>query len=149
MGTGNPLLGHGQVSALRVYPRGHGESVERLARHVAAEGLSPWARGIRKARTAGQALMRSIPVGTGNPPRRRSALAAPGVYPRGHGESAIISRHSPIDSGLSPWARGIQADYAEYYDSERSIPVGTGNPSRRSAARCSPRVYPRGHGESG
>ena len=52
-------------------------------------------------------IVRSIPVGTGNPPARRSRRRSAGVYPRGHGESKTVTRRPKVSLGLSPWARGI------------------------------------------
>ena len=87
-------------------------------------------------------------MGTGNP--QRSGVAGPPaeVYPRGHGESRVASTGVPFSSGLSPWARGILAHVAASPVGPRSIPVGTGNPSRREPGVQRIRVYPRGHGES-
>ena len=48
VGTGNPLVARPRPWYRQVYPRGHGESSKRLPSWWSTEGLSPWARGIRR-----------------------------------------------------------------------------------------------------
>ena len=67
VGTGNPF-GRPLFGALKkVYPRGHGESLWRMAALVGWRGLSPWARGILRGGRGWTRYRGSIPVGTGNP----------------------------------------------------------------------------------
>ena len=148
MGTGNPASGLRWRSTGRVYPRGHGESLDARGEVEAASGLSPWARGIRTTAARERHRTGSIPVGTGNPFQNGLAAGVLRVYPRGHGESVKLAATAAVAAGLSPWARGIQLLKADAPEGQRSIPVGTGNPGyyRQQEARLG--VYPRGHGES-
>ena len=148
MGTGNPIGHRRGRHRLKVYPRGHGESQNLLRHRRSIRGLSPWARGIPAASTAQYCAMRSIPVGTGNPIGRESYGFGQKVYPRGHGESALMAMLNSAADGLSPWARGIPAVSHAMAKARRSIPVGTGNPDRTRLRPGGVRVYPRGHGES-
>ena len=107
MGTGNPFLQVFDCIGLGVYPRGHGESAALKGNPAARGGLSPWARGIRRAAGGKHDARRSIPVGTGNPAPEAGRPRISGVYPRGHGESTSVMTVAASGSGLSPWARGI------------------------------------------
>ena len=148
VGTGNPVDALGRCRYSEVYPRGHGESGLDRRRVLLPQGLSPWARGIRSSATSADPSTGSIPVGTGNPPWPVVERLGMEVYPRGHGESALLTSSVRLSSGLSPWARGILVATRSTVDVTRSIPVGTGNPRGICGRSTSTRVYPRGHGES-
>ena len=67
VGTGNPCNRWITSDKGKVYPRGHGESPNHIPPLDEPAGLSPWARGIPERLAAPQAVLGSIPVGTGNP----------------------------------------------------------------------------------
>ena len=148
VGTGNPVLPPSIALPLRVYPRGHGESLGRRAPPGARHGLSPWARGIPVRIPLHAAPEGSIPVGTGNPPPAPTTPGSTRVYPRGHGESDDWHDRAELIGGLSPWARGISREVPGGVFRVGSIPVGTGNPARSGQRHRGRKVYPRGHGES-
>ena len=148
MGTGNPVPGPKSRVTVKVYPRGHGESIPAPGDQGLVRGLSPWARGIPAYEGEANKNKGSIPVGTGNPPWQLSLRAVSRVYPRGHGESIVRQHDMAGRRGLSPWARGILGQLWAGRTSYRSIPVGTGNPGEFRIEGAPPEVYPRGHGES-
>ena len=148
MGTGNPSEKVVFLSSVKVYPRGHGESGAADTGQRCTRGLSPWARGILGGAIALITLLRSIPVGTGNPTAAQHGADMAEVYPRGHGESSSASAVAVPTWGLSPWARGIPFATLPPPPPAGSIPVGTGNPTRPPLRGSSAWVYPRGHGES-
>ena len=93
-------------SSSAVYPRGYGEHLLFLWRHLLWIGLSPWIRGAREQRIATGNDARFIPVDTGSTscfscqPDRRP------VYPRGYGEHSYSHQMAVTGDGLSPWIRG-------------------------------------------
>ena len=91
---------------ISVYPRWRGEhsSCSWPARHTA--GLSPLARGTRKARDQAARGERFIPAGAGNTSLIRSSNAVEPVYPRWRGEHAAAIDAIAAVGGLSPLARG-------------------------------------------
>ena len=135
MGTGNPSAQLRPAAPCRVYPRGHGESRIQINRTGELSGLSPWARGIPKARSELRPGTGSIPVGTGNPAFNVRVRPVVRVYPRGHGESVGLAAQAIVGAGLSPWARGIRTHQAYSSLPRRSIPVGTGNPRSITKSR--------------
>ena len=148
VGTGNPSLRCLCSSRRQVYPRGHGESFTGPPASGKSTGLSPWARGIPADVDLDGGGGGSIPVGTGNPTSGGKEPHHSEVYPRGHGESDIVLLEPQATEGLSPWARGILRRPGIQVHEQGSIPVGTGNPTASDADPATPRVYPRGHGES-
>ncbi len=72
---------------------------------------------------------RFIPVGTGNTPSKRQSNGPGPVHPRGHGEHGKVLGVPFHGVGSSPWARGTHDNTVNNNNTNRFIPVGTGNTS--------------------
>ena len=146
--TGKPMLGRGIPCTGTVYPRTHGEALERQSIARVRSGLSPHTRGSPGRQLRGGANDGSIPAHTGKPESSTSIAHAPRVYPRTHGE-AHESPCRPLSfSGLSPHTRGSRVSRGSGNGILGSIPAHTGKPRTRSGWRWTRRVYPRTHGEA-
>ena len=110
-------------------------------------GSSPWARGTLDALRVKLALVRFIPVGTGNTSTLDKRLSRTAVHPRGHGEHSASLHTRRIRSGSSPWARGTHDGTLDAALVNRFIPVGTGNTASGRQTGRKTTVHPRGHGE--
>src|SRR5579875_478191 len=110
------------------------------------EGLSPRARGNRRAAADPSASSRPIPAGAGQPDSSDSIRPSSGAYPRGRGATARDHRHDLDRPGLSPRARGNRARQDALAAKLRPIPAGAGQPTQGSCQRSAAGAYPRGRG---
>ena len=69
-----------------VHPRGYGEHVANALNSTGIGGSSPWIRGTHSKREVPKALIRFIPVDTGNTPPITYSYFVIAVHPRGYGE---------------------------------------------------------------
>ncbi len=105
-GAGEPRRTSGPPSALWVYPRGCGGTVDPRDVPWCGAGLSPRVRGNPEAALNTITADGSIPAGAGEPRWPRTNPHRLGVYPRGCGgtPSPLAARRS--NWGLSPRVRG-------------------------------------------
>ena len=87
--------------------------------------------------------VRSIPAYAGEPGRSPGLPAAPAVYPRVCGGTALVFRKRYWSAGLSPRMRGNPWTRSNFCYPPGSIPAYAGEPRRRPAWRGRRRVYPR------
>ena len=91
-GAGNTLLSWFARCSSAVYPRWRGEHRCTPARRRYSSGLSPLARGTRRAHPSASQRVRFIPAGAGNTRFSGMMASGPAVYPRWRGEhSSLIS----------------------------------------------------------
>ena len=152
-GAGEPHLLRRQNCVIQVYPRGCGGTNPR--------GCGGTLDSILRL------VYRSIPAGAGEPNLVTLVPGASAVYPRGCGGTSLGGRGgypknpvyprgcggtelgqilSPETHGLSPRVRGNQPGTTGNEGSDRSIPAGAGEPTRRRSRTNRCPVYPRGCG---
>ena len=88
-GAGEPGSSSRRAGSGRVYPRGRGGTFGYILRAAFSQGLSPRARGNRKANNIGNWVDGSIPAGAGEPSRCGADPAHEWVYPRGRGGTPL------------------------------------------------------------
>ena len=84
---GEPVLVTRSQSALWVYPRMYGETLDNQYRYFVVRGLSPHVRGNLGRRCPARVWQRSIPACTGKPVCGDGIAVMPRVYPRMYGET--------------------------------------------------------------
>ena len=109
-------------------------------------GLSPRARGNLRRSSVNDAVTGPIPAGAGEPGAPLMRLHLSRAYPRGRGGTYKELASTHPDYGLSPRARGNQADPRDGYAWVGPIPAGAGEPDKRCFSPCKWRAYPRGRG---
>ena len=130
----------------RAYPRSRGATEMPTPLPSAISGLSPLARGNLSRRNAQGFLPGPIPARAGQPHIRSNRLVHKRAYPRSRGATGADFGKPPLNSGLSPLARGNRirgGDGTRYFG---PIPARAGQPP---ACRCRWRVrgaYPRSRG---
>ena len=131
-----------------VYPRPHGEAYTDTDADGGMEGLSPPTRGSREGGRGGRLPLGSIPAHTGKPTPSTTTARMRRVYPRPHGEAAVLADDRRTAQGLSPPTRGSRFRRRPARRRTGSIPAHTGKPlAARRRARLAT-VYPRPHGEA-
>ncbi len=130
-----------------VYPRWRGEHVFYSNTRPPNHGLSPLARGTRRASFVRLRVIRFIPAGAGNTSKWYLYEKILPVYPRWRGEHAAQPIEFEKLSGLSPLARGTRMRTHLEVESRRFIPAGAGNTSSGSSLTSLSQVYPRWRGE--
>ena len=146
--TGKPRKNHVYPLMIEVYPRTHGETLERGSDPGPDDGLSPYTRGNLRMRFPGGRWLGSIPVHTGKPIGRGLHRTTVKVYPRTHGETTGDERATQVGEGLSPYTRGNRSPRHSRCTISGSIPVHTGKPIVNSRRSIENGVYPRTHGET-
>ena len=126
-GAGNTHSREQQARALAVYPRWRGEHDTSHYEMSASGGLSPLARGTQRPSQRLSQTARFIPAGAGNTKHSRSLSTGKPVYPRWRGEHCIPIADIPLESGLSPLARGTLTLSGHDVSNWRFIPAGAGN----------------------
>ena len=129
-GTGKPPNATYIPDSVRVYPRGYGEALVGHRHTHPPCGLSPRVRGSQRQRLFHALIIRSIPAGTGKPIPKSVSVLRTTVYPRGYGEALPLNPHNALESGLSPRVRGSPFLLGRPAEQPRSIPAGTGKPTR-------------------
>ena len=146
--TGKPLR-HSRVrSARRVYPRTHGEAGVPNPASKTWVGLSPHTRGSPWSQLIVRGRPGSIPAHTGKPTAASPPSCRRRVYPRTHGEAALLRAEGLDAPGLSPHTRGSPGPSGQRAAGEGSIPAHTGKPLDLRLRPVQRRVYPRTHGEA-
>ena len=107
--TGKPRARTSIRPCAWVYPRPHGEALVVDAHQPPRTGLSPPTRGSRPAARVRSVCPGSIPAHTGKPLRRSAPATSAWVYPRPHGEAAVVDSFIGSAPGLSPPTRGSRA----------------------------------------
>ncbi len=146
-GAGNTLCNVGRQLASAVYPRWRGEHKNYADQQINQNGLSPLARGTRRAVTRARQRIRFIPAGAGNTSRTSAAGARRPVYPRWRGEHGKYVVADDKNNGLSPLARGTRAGHLNQFFCRRFIPAGAGNTLLFRVFMTRYTVYPRWRGE--
>ena len=144
--AGEPPRPGDTAAAAEVYPRERGGTVCTLRGGLRSRGLSPRARGNRRARASHLRPCGSIPASAGEPRRRRRAPSLRRVYPRERGGTVEPVDGAPDAMGLSPRARGNRLHVARRVEVEGSIPASAGEPTPSASAALRLRVYPRERG---
>ncbi len=109
--------------------------------------LSLLARGTRYRWRNAELLVRFIPAGAGNTPRRAYTHHYTPVYPRWRGEHLLVGMLATFPDGLSPLARGTRIFFERDFGIRRFIPAGAGNTAIVRAPLAAATVYPRWRGE--
>ena len=109
-------------------------------------GLSPHARGSRRARPCPDRAGGSIPACAGEPVACDDWYPAERVYPRMRGGASNESYPWPLAQGLSPHARGSRLGVYRKRLVLGSIPACAGEPDCRHGRRGLIGVYPRMRG---
>ncbi len=128
------------------YPRSHGATQLGDAGLLAAQGLSPLARGNLAMGTESAAPAGPIPARTGQPHPLALHVPHGRAYPRSHGATERIVMDGRIHRGLSPLARGNRAAPIHRGAGRGPIPARTGQPTPRLTTCQSFWAYPRSHG---
>ncbi len=144
--AGEPFLDHPIPVHFRVYPRMRGGADTAAEVSGSIRGLSPHARGSRRAKRKAPAATRSIPACAGEPYKSHLHTVVTGVYPRMRGGARYFSDGTAIDPGLSPHARGSLLFRPLLVDSNGSIPACAGEPFCENLKVPFARVYPRMRG---
>src|SRR5579875_3156326 len=110
------------------------------------EGLSPRARGNRRAAADPSASSRPIPAGAGQPRAITYSIWTDRAYPRGRGATALGKTRLTPSSGLSPRARGNPRKAHARVVRRGPIPAGAGQPFEPAEKPYIERAYPRGRG---
>ncbi len=146
-GAGNTNNRIPEHLATSVYPRWRGEHFFEICMMIDMMGLSPLARGTRRAANARSKLSRFIPAGAGNTTVDVNSSRVEPVYPRWRGEHPAVAAGAVLRHGLSPLARGTRILARCPGGSARFIPAGAGNTGFATTMPTAWPVYPRWRGE--
>ncbi len=146
-GAGNTNRRAGPVRAVTVYPRWRGEHAGTVKSGPGNIGLSPLARGTRRATLVSLRVIRFIPAGAGNTVLGKVLSRFFSVYPRWRGEHYHGIHRMSCGAGLSPLARGTLFWYCLRGENTRFIPAGAGNTWNAASSMTTLPVYPRWRGE--
>ncbi len=146
-GAGNAGGSTCSHAATSVHPRRRGERRFQSRVPAAAFGSSPQARGTHRHGRRDAPRRRFIPAGAGNAAARLVAVRETTVHPRRRGERDNYSRHTRVDIGSSPQARGTPPWRQSAGVFHRFIPAGAGNARRIAAGLPESAVHPRRRGE--
>ncbi len=146
-GAGNTPFKDAEFIQLPVYPRWRGEHEYVAFMSDSANGLSPLARGTRRAAIGGRTGKRFIPAGAGNTTSFVVETGSSTVYPRWRGEHILYVLADKSRRGLSPLARGTQRVGNGAGMHGRFIPAGAGNTLMILPRSWPSAVYPRWRGE--
>ena len=127
----------------RVYPRVGGGTQKQQCSPSYQWGLSPRGRGNLIWSNITCLTIRSIPAWAGEPIFYVKVNAAPSVYPRVGGGTALPHHQSSPTSGLSPRGRGNRKRVWCKPDPNGSIPAWAGEPASTMPSISASRVYPR------
>ena len=127
--TGEPTVPRRRTRPAVDYPREHGGTTLIALDFHNGPGLSPRARGNRKAAEALGPVERTIPASTGEPGHMMSASVESRDYPREHGGTSTAGSILSMSRGLSPRARGNPLGPGLGYADAGTIPASTGEPS--------------------
>ena len=146
--AGAPALTRRRSGAARDYPRGCGDTIQRLDGTSQVEGLSPRVRGHpRRGRCSG-ARCGTIPAGAGTPCPGCWPCRASGDYPRGCGDTGVGDDTVTSSQGLSPRVRGHRLQPWPRWPGRRTIPAGAGTPFMGVPFCLTCGDYPRGCGDT-
>ena len=146
-GAGNTAAASRPAGGDTVYPRWRGEHFFEICMMIDMMGLSPLARGTRRAANARSKLSRFIPAGAGNTTVDVNSSRVEPVYPRWRGEHPAVAAGAVLRHGLSPLARGTRILARCPGGSARFIPAGAGNTGFATTMPTAWPVYPRWRGE--
>ena len=146
-GAGNTAAASRPAGGDTVYPRWRGEHFFEICMMIDMMGLSPLARGTRRAANARSKLSRFIPAGAGNTTVDVNSSRVEPVYPRWRGEHPAVAAGAVLRHGLSPLARGTRILARCPGGSARFIPAGAGNTGSVRLWIGASAVYPRWRGE--
>ena len=111
-------------------------------------GLSPRVRGHHHLPTQLMITTGTIPAGAGTPRDRCAWDSKLGDYPRGCGDTRIVSSMMARGEGLSPRVRGHRGGTQTTVSQTGTIPAGAGTPRRPAQSPVAPGDYPRGCGDT-
>ena len=161
--AGEPRSGRVRRAGRRVYPRGCGGTLDRLACDGYLHGLSPRVRGNQKQADIAREMGGSIPACAGEPDKDADAIHHSKVYPRVCGGTAHLPYRTfgcwvyprvcggtriPLSCqmdvwGLSPRVRGNPDAIKSAPAAKRSIPACAGEPKDQPRRLVVTAVYPR------
>ncbi len=104
--AGEPRHSAGQAVLQGAYPRSRGGTLKMLLITIRPTGLSPLARGNRRAVPPAAAALGPIPARAGEPFGLPACCWLCKAYPRSRGGTTNKGWQDQIDVGLSPLARG-------------------------------------------
>ncbi len=130
----------------RAYPRRRGGTHWSCSRMRRYWGLSPQARGNHGFGLFVYVDVGPIPAGAGEPAVRSSPRICAGAYPRRRGGTPGSRAAGAGRRGLSPQARGNQAEGGSGGARRGPIPAGAGEPSGDAASGYPSGAYPRRRG---
>ena len=144
--AGEPFPASKLGSLTKVYPRVRGGTPHGKWEQYPLAGLSPRARGNRKAKKKICHDRRSIPACAGEPDYDPGIAEAEEVYPRVRGGTTRVLLGLFLATGLSPRARGNRVAATAELLYHGSIPACAGEPRVIHLCPVGRRVYPRVRG---
>ena len=144
--TGQPYPNSWRHRRRRAYPRSHGATGYKSDYEDSSAGLSPLARGNRRARLVIHHRSGPIPARTGQPTSTAWPMDMRRAYPRSHGATSWRLRSITASWGLSPLARGNPSPCKSPLPWWGPIPARTGQPPACIAHVGLFWAYPRSHG---
>ncbi len=147
--AGEPNSGFAFGSLLGAYPRVRGGTFLQGQHGNDAEGLSPRARGNRKAIGLRPKVQGPIPACAGEPNKDKPQPIRCRAYPRVRGGTALMPRPFPPPQGLSPRARGNPVSALAHLGFFGPIPACAGEPEDRMIKDGDIGAYPRVRGGTG
>ncbi len=115
------------------YPRSRGDDRRGRGSRRRAGGLSPLARGRRRALLHRVGPARTIPARAGTTNDDQSEAGVGPDYPRSRGDDCRTGRRSGDGRGLSPLARGRPSGVVHLDECPRTIPARAGTTRGRGA----------------
>ena len=144
--AGEPRNCRGWNPAPRAYPRQRGGTASNILILPMFQGLSPPARGNRRAAVRRARVTGPIPASAGEPARLPMAGRSTRAYPRQRGGTSIISVSAVRTRGLSPPARGNPHKPSAPDDPSGPIPASAGEPRAAKTLTGMGGAYPRQRG---
>ena len=144
--AGQPARGSESRSSSRAYPRSRGATILVAVQWHGTTGLSPLARGNRRALARRCRAGGPIPARAGQPMPVTPQGGAQGAYPRSRGATISAFQSRARCRGLSPLARGNRESAAPSARTAGPIPARAGQPFLQRLGCLGGRAYPRSRG---
>ena len=128
------------------HPRSRGVYLTRARITITIAGSSPLARGLRRERGAGRALLRIIPARAGFTHSIAYQYQAAEDHPRSRGVYLQVVGGDSTDYGSSPLARGLRDWGASELTARGIIPARAGFTTGPAGRSLRPPDHPRSRG---